>query len=88
MTQAQQPMDWQPYLAKVDAILEKKGQPKLTQNESQNLANNWQNMFMTEGALLMQLPPAVARMMTPNLVKSLANCTYDVLKASRGDNFK
>ena len=86
----QSPVDWQPYLARVDVILESKGQSKLTQNESQNLANNWQNIFATDGAFMVQLPPFAAQALGlgPKLNKALANATYDVLKASRGDSYK
>ena len=84
----QSPVDWQPYLARVDVILESKGQSKLTQNESQNLANNWQNIFMRDGAFIVQLPPFAAKALFPQLLKVLSNCTYDVLKASRGDSYK
>lgn len=80
--------DWKPYLDKVDVILEKKNQPKLTQNESQNIVNNWQQALMQNGPFLFQIPPFAAKPLMEQLNKVCANIVYDVLKASRGDSYK
>ena len=86
---SEEKIDWQPYLSRVNVILKGKNQPELTQNESQNIVNNWQATFadpMT--AFLGQLPPIARAPLMGQLNKNLANIVYDVLKASRGDSYK
>ena len=82
-------IDWQSYLDRVNVILKGKNQSELTQNESQNIVNNWQRAFRGPIAeFIVQLPPFASRPLMGQLNKELANIVYDVLKASRGDSYK
>ena len=79
-------VNWQPYLEKIDVILEKKGQPKLTQNESQNIVNNWQARFASpEIHMLLAHAPDMVELI---LKQDLPNIIHDILKASRGGSYK
>ena len=73
-------MNWQPYLDKINKILEGKGQSTLTQNESQNIVNSWQVVLSQPiCAMLAQHAP---EMIVPQLQRDLPNVIYDVrLKA-------
>jgi len=82
-------IDWKPYLDKVDAILEGKKQEKLTQNEIQNIINNWERLCRGPlGEFIVQLPPFATQQLKGQLNKELANVVYDILKSSRGENYK
>lgn len=80
--------DWQPHLDKIDVILTGKSQPVLTQNEKQNIVNNWQGVLAAEGSLIASLPVFARPPFVEQLRKNLANIVYDVIKASRGDSYK
>jgi hypothetical protein len=82
-------IDWKPYLDRVNVILKGKNQPELTQNEAQNVVNNWQRAFRGPIAeFIVQLPPFASKPLMEQLKRDMANIIYDVLKASRGGGYK
>jgi hypothetical protein len=81
-------MDLQPYVDKINSILDKHTQPKLTQAETNLILVNWKKILSNPVHQMLAQQPQGKQRHQMMLTRELLGIIYGVLRETRGDLFK